>query len=342
MSDLDPRQQTILRAIIVEYVGAAEPIGSEMLAQKYSLGIKSASIRNAMADLSERGMLEQPHTSSGRIPSDLGYRYYVDHLMVDGGAADRARQRVVGSAEEGDALQEVLRDTVLGLSRLTQLMGVATTVRDSNVVVRNAILSALGPSQALLVIVLSNGHVENRMVEIPEGLTLQHLGSLNDSLNQAIAKKELRTLTRAKTPAPSGNLPLDRLQTMIWSAIRAIAKDLTRGLMVVEGEEFMFGQPEFQRDVGALTALLGELKESDMLYESIAPGDEARPVTIGRENRHMPMRQLSIIRNSFFIGEREVGVIALVGPTRMRYEVGIPLVNYTAEALSKSLTRFLG
>lgn len=341
MPELDPRQQTILRAIIVEYVSAAEPVGSEMIASKYELGVKSATIRNAMAEMSELGFLEQPHTSAGRIPSDIGYRYFVDHLMVDQIQVD-AKQRVSDSSNTGDALQAILRDTMRGLSRLTHLMGVATTVRDGNVSVRHAVLSALGSSQALLVLVLSNGHVENRMIEIPAGLTLENIGTVNDAMQVAFPGKDLRTLGRLKSPSASGAPAMDKLQAVIWSAVRAMAKDLTRGVMIIEGEEFMFAQPEFQRDLSSLNELLGQLKESDVLYESIAPGEQTQTVTIGRENRHQTMRQLSIIRNSFYVGDREVGVVALVGPTRMRYESGIPLVNYTAGALSQSLTRFLG
>ncbi len=341
MAELDPRKQTILQAIIIEYVDAAEPVGSEMLTQKYQLGVKSATIRNEMAELSEMGYLEQPHTSAGRIPSDLGYRYYVDRLIVQEQLHDSAKQKV-RTASEGDALQAVLRDTIRALSRVTHQMGVATTVREGNVTVRNAVLSALGPAQSLLVLILSNGHVENRLIECPLGLTLEDVGKANESLGVTVAGKGLRLLSRLKTPSATGSAAMDKLQGTIASTIRSMARELTRGTMIVEGEEFMFGQPEFQRDVAALTSLLDDLKESDVLYEAIAPGEENRTVTIGRENRHMQMRQLSVVRHSFFVGESEAGVIALVGPTRMPYHRGIPLVNYTARALSQSLTRFFG
>jgi heat-inducible transcriptional repressor len=342
MSELDSRKQTILRAIVFEYVGTAEPVGSELLVQKYQLGVKAATVRNEMAEMSELGYLEQPHTSAGRIPSDLGYRYYVDHMVVADEIEEAAKQRVRETSSDGDALQAVLRDTVSALSRLTHLMSVATTVRDGSVLVRNAILSALGPSQALLVLVLSNGHVENRMVECPVGLTLEHIGKANEDLTEAFAGRDLRSLSRAKPLTPSGNHALDKLQTTLSSTVRSMAKDLTRGTIVVEGEEFMFGQPEFQRDLMALSGLLDELKGSEMLYESIAPGDEIRTVTIGREHRHEQMRHLSVVRHSFYVGENEAGVIALVGPTRMRYERGMPLVSFAATALSHSLTRFFG
>jgi heat-inducible transcriptional repressor len=344
MPELDPRKQTILQAVIIEYVSGAEPVGSELLVQKYALGVKSATVRNELAEMSELGYLEQPHTSAGRIPSDLGYRYYVDRLLELRELDEAAKQRVRTAAEDGEALQTLLRDTTRALSRLTHLLTVATTLRDGDVTVRNAVVSALGPSQALLVMVLSNGHVENRMLECPPKLTLEDIGKANELLNAAVSGKNLRSMSKLKAPAVAGNPAIDKLTATIWSNLRGMARELTRGVMVTEGEEYMFGQPEFQRDVGLLTRLLDELTESDVLYNALDPTNEPGPqvVTIGRENRQEQLHQLSVVRHTFYVGGVEAGVIALVGPTRMRYETSIPLVSYTAKALSNSLTRFFG
>ncbi len=342
LSELDPRKQTILQAIIIEYVTAAEPIGSEALVQKYQLGVKSATVRNEMAEMSDLGLLEQPHTSAGRIPSDLGYRYYVDHLIVTQDLDTVAKNRVKDATDDGDALHILLRDTVRALSRVTHLLGVATTVRDSDIKVRNAVVSALGPAQALLVLVLSNGHVENRMIEVPVGLTLEDVGRANEMLTTTICGKELKGLTKSKTPTGVGNPAIDKLIVSLWTNVRSIARDLTRGVLITEGEEYMYAQPEFQRDLVSLQIMLEELTESEVLFDAIAPSEQVRPVMIGRENRHATMQQLSVVRKSFYIGDQEAGVIALVGPTRMNYDRGIPLVNYTAKALSDSLTKFFG
>jgi len=341
MTDLDPRKKTILRAIIVEYVDSAEPIGSEMLAQKYPLGVKSATVRNEMAELSEMGYLEQPHTSAGRIPSDRGYRFFVDRLILQREVTDGEKQKVRSATEDGDALQTLLRDTVRTMSRMTRLLGVAATVREMDLTVKTAVLSALGPAQALFVLVLSNGHVENRMIECPAGLTLQDVGKANELLSNAIVNRALRPLGRIKAPS-AGNPAIDKMLGIVWTQIRAISRELTRGVVVSEGEEYMFAQPEFRRDAGVLDELLRELTESDLLYEAVAPTDAPRVVTIGRENRRETMHQLSVVRHSFFVGDREAGVIALIGPTRMPYETSIPFVNFTARALSESLTRFFG
>jgi heat-inducible transcriptional repressor len=340
---LDERKEAILRAIVVEYVSAAEPVASEMLVQKYDLGVKSATVRNEMAEMSEMGYLEQPHTSAGRIPSDQGYRYFVDRLIVQRNPSPALRQKVKDAAEVGDALQTLLRDTTRALSRLTHLLSAATIVRDGTLTVRTAMLSAIGAQQALLVVVLSNGHVENRMIELPQGLTLAELGQANELLASATVGQTLRSFARAKTPAGSGQANVDRLLGILWNNVRSIAKELTRGGLITEGEEFMFGQPEFQRDLVYLSELLSSLSDSGALYEAVqAPADTTQTVTIGREHRREEMHQLSVVRQSFFVGESEAGTIALIGPTRMHYDASIPLVNYTARALSDSLTKFFG
>ncbi|AIE87373.1 heat-inducible transcriptional repressor HrcA [Fimbriimonas ginsengisoli] len=342
MPELDSRKQTVLQAIVLEYITTAEPVASEMLVQKYDLGVKSATIRNEMAEMSELGFLEQPHTSAGRIPSDLGYRYYVDRLIVQRHPGEAEKQRLRDATDDGEALHTLLRDTMRALSRVTHLLGVATTVRDTSVTVRTAVFSALGPSQALLVLVLSNGHVENRMIECPPGLTLEDIGKTNEALTLSIGGKDLRNLSKIKTSGTLGNPAVDKLMGVLTTTIRSIARELTRGKMITEGEEFLFAQPEFQRDAGMLADLLHQMSESAILYEAVTPGEAVRPVIIGRENRNERMRQLSVVRHSFFVGENEAGVVALVGPTRMRYDASIPLVSYTAKALSDSLTRFFG
>lgn len=340
MEELDSRKQSLLRAIVIEYVQGAEPVGSEMLTQKYDLGVKSATIRNELAEMSELGFLEQPHTSAGRIPSDRGYRFYVDRLVVDRAVDDSKQKSIRDASDESEALTDLLRDTVKVLSRATQQLGVATTTRDLGVTVRTAIISALGPTQALLVVAFSNGHIENRMIECPQNLTLDDIGRANQVLQLGLIGKDLKTLTRSKTPPLSDYVATDKLTALIWTQVRSLARQLTRGKMITEGEEYLFAKPEFQRDTAALTELFRELDETDILYDAVKP--QADVVTIGKENRAEQLHRFSVIRKAYLIGSSEVGVIALVGPTRMDYDGGIPLVNFTADALSRSLTRFFG
>ena len=343
MSDLDERKQTILRAVIFEYVSGAEPVGSELIVQKHPLGVRSATVRNELAEMSEMGYLEQPHTSAGRIPSDLGYRYFVDRLIVEREIDRTSKQKLKGAADEGDVLQALLRETTGLLSRLTHLLAAAVIVRDHDVKVRSAVVSAIGPHQALFVLMLSNGQAETRMVECPVGLTLQDVGQVNELLGQVVAGKSLKAASRIKAPAQAQNPTQGKLVALVWTSLRSIARELTRGIVLTEGEEFIIAQPEFQRDMKLLAEVLDSIGDSESLYEALQySGDSPQMVTIGKENKSDLMRPLSIVRQSFYVGENEAGVIAIIGPTRMRYELSIPLVNYTANALTESLTRFLG
>ena len=226
------------------------------------------------------------------------------------------------------------------LSRASSQLSVATTQRDLNTTVKTAIISALGPTQALLVLALSNGHIENRMIECPKNLTLQDIGAANEALTKSILGKDLKSLTRAKSPAHPSNPAVEKLLATIWAQLRTIAKQLTRGKLITEGEEFLFTKPEFQRDAMALSDLFRQLDESDVLYDTIVPKTDV--VTIGKENKAEQFHRFSVIRKGYFIGEHEIGTIALVGPTRMDYDSDIPLVNFTADALSRSLTKFFG
>ncbi len=341
MTRLDLRKETILRAIVIEYVCNAEPVGSEVLSQKYEMGVRSATIRNEMAELFDLGLLEQPHTSAGRIPSDLGYRYFVDQLIVTEDIADRHKKSVQLALSDGDALNEMLHETARSLSRLTQLLSVAATTKEQKTTVRTAILSALDQSRALFVLVLSNGHVENKMIELPLGVGLDDIGAVNDLLSQLAVGQSLKSLVKSKLPTANRSVARDKLCALVWAVLKTYAKTLTRGKVIAEGQEFMLAQPEFSRDSAALNELLNNLAQSDLLYEAVS-GDSVQQVTIGSENKPDAFKKLSIIRQNFFVGESEAGIIAIVGPTRINYEGGIPLVNFTAQALSASLSRFFG
>ncbi len=331
-----------MSALVIEYVDSAEPIGSEQLVHKYGFGVKSATVRNELAELADLGYLEQPHTSAGRIPSDQGYRYYVDKLIVEQKLTESTKGTVRDVASDGDVLQEVLRDTARVLSRVTQLLSVASTVRDGGITVRNAVVSALSPTQALLVLILSNGHVENRMIGCPVGLTLEDVGRANEALTQHLVGKTLRSLSRVRFAPTMASEAVDRFLAVLSTNIKSMGRELTRGLVITEGTEFMFGQPEFQKNLTALNELIRQITDDDFLHDALTPADTPQVVTIGRENRMEPLQQLSIVRHSFFVGEHEAGVIALVGPTRMQYSFSMPLISFTAKALSDSLTKFFG
>lgn len=337
MENLEARKQLILRAVIVEYIHSAEPIASELLTQKYDLGVKSATVRNELAEMSELGYLEQPHTSSGRIPSDKGYRYYVDHFLTQYALQPSSTAPLYDSTRAGEALQFMLQNTTKLLGRSAHLLAAATTVRGSGVVVRSALVSAFGPHQALFVIGLSNGEVLNKLVDCPHGLTLLEIGLVNESLALHTSQKPIRALLRQKPPSMAPGTLADTLMQSAWGALKLMAREFTRGTLITSGEEFLFGQPEFSREAGSLAELLEQVKGSDILFEAVNSNSPST-VTIGKENRAKALSQLSIVRQSFLVGNQEAGSIALIGPTRMHYDQSVQLVQWTASAISEALS----
>ncbi len=341
MEPLSERKEQILRAVIVEYVTGAEPVPSDLIASKYELGVRSATVRNELLEMSDMGLLEQPHTSAGRVPSDQGYRYFVDRLIVGAPLEREKKKRVQEATEEEDTLQEILRHTTKALSRLTHLLSAAATLRDGDAVVRNAVLTVLGPERGLLVVILQNGVVENRVVEVPQGTTLEHIGRCNEAISAMSHGKSLRSLTKVKPPVLSDVL-LDRLVKSVCTTIQDVAKDLTKGQVVIEGEEYILAQPEFQRDAAMMERLVANLEDESAIHSALlAESDKFPAVTIGKEHSDEKMHPLSIVRQTFFIGDDEAGTIAIIGPRRMNYEHGIRLLDYTSVAIGETLTRLL-
>ncbi len=341
MSELSSRKEQILRAVIVEYISSADPVPSELIASKYELGVKSATVRNEMAEITEMGLLEQPHTSAGRIPSDRGYRYFVDNLLGERQISTEAKGQIKSAAAEDDTLREMLSETTKLLSRMTHLFAAAATVKDADVAVRHAVVTALGPDRAMLVLVLGNGHVENRIVELPSALTLQHIGEANDLIARTVQDKPLGQVAKAKFP--SGSHPtVDLLLQEAGGTIRTIAKELTKGHFVTEGEEYILAQPEFHRDSVALERIVKSLEDEEGIRTAVIGQTSVDGITIGRENSQTQMHPLSLARRVFYVGDSEAGTIAIIGPTRMDYQRGVTLLDYTAKAISQTLTRLFG
>ncbi len=325
--------------MIVEYVDSAEPISSELIARKYGLGVRSATVRNELAEITELGYLEQPHTSAGRIPSDPGYRYFVDRLILDRVASEEARAKVRDATSAQEALSELLRETTKVLSRVTQLLSVATAARNSDVKVLHAFTTAIGPDRGLLVTVLENGHVENRIVELPAGVTLDQLGKANELLAAQVEGATLSTLGALRV-RQTGQSTLDAILRSAGSSLSTAAREMMRGRLITEGEEYVLAQPELRRDLETMRALLESLEREDDLQAALG-ANNADGVTIGSENGAGALSFFSILRQRFYVGESEAGLIALLGPKRMDYEQNLAILRFAARAMSETLTQML-
>ena len=342
---LDERKQKILGAVVRDYIETVKPVGSEELASRYqSWGVKSATIRNELAELADLGFLRQPHTSAGRIPSDQGYRFYVDHLIV----ARKVRPNVASGMRDAEwlDLDRLLRQTCAHLTRLTSYTSVATPPRPADTHLEQILVNPAGDNRCLIVAVLSAGQVVNRLRSMGE-ILVSDLPAVTQALNAVFAGKTLDEIndptsgnTVASAPAdltPSARAAFEVLGTTLRQLLQSAAQDEN---VYLDGTGEMLRQPEF-RDITKFEVWLETVQRRTSLSQTLSRAFLGPDVTvvIGEENHVVAMQECSIVSASYFIGTRERGTIGVVGPTRMDYDRTVPAVSFFARSLSQMLTR---
>ncbi len=342
---LDERKKMVLLAIIQDYIATAEPIGSRTIARKYKLGVSPATIRNEMSDLEELGYIEQPHTSAGRVPSDLGYRYYVDCLMKKRKLSVDEKQSVMGGIQSRvDEVARVIEETNRVLSSLTNYTSVVLGPKTSaNPTVKHVQLMPLDPGKALVVVVSGSGIVQNRMINVPEGLTADDLHYITNVLN---AKLQGLTLNSIKmTLIKEIYSELSKHENIINAAM-----DLIQGSLNLNPEEKVylsgtlniFNQPEF-RDINKVKTLLSLLEQDNLLRNLLRENtnkDTGVIVKIGGENQVEGFKDCSMITATYQVDGEVIGAIGLIGPTRMEYDKAVAMVEFVTNHLSNILGNY--
>jgi heat-inducible transcriptional repressor len=338
-AELSPRKQAILRALVQAYIRTGEPIASEGLASASGLAVSSATIRNELAALEEMGYLAQPHTSAGRVPTDLAYRQYVNLLPVRTRLRDPERRAIVHFFDEAlEDVDEILRGTTQLLSRLTRYasLALAPSARESAIV--RSELIGLG-SATLLLIVFDTGRVEKRMIDLPAGTTEDDIEEFSREMTSAFrgsplteAKKE--AAHRART-APQ---PIRAVFSRVAHALGSIDEASESEHVLVGGAANIAAEEAF-RQRETLRQIFEELeRESEFLRLLREAADSPRvTVTIGQEDPVTGLWEASVIAAPYGVGGGPVGTIGVVGPTRMDYGAAISAVRAVAERLSAAV-----
>lgn len=342
--ELDERKSQILRIIIRDYVQTAEPVGSETLVQKYDLNVKPATVRNEMAAMSDLGYLRQPYTSAGRVPSDRGYRYYVERLSAPHPRALRMQRFVKRAPREGDSLPEVLSASLRLLSNATGAAAVATTARDETLQLARCVITPYNKERALLVCVFANGYVENKLFDLGGILNATQFEHLQNAVTRLYEGQTLATLqARARAPLPALPTPEENVALeRIHKAIQSAAQDAARGDLFYEGALQIVEKPEFQRHIRLLENVLRALDNKKQVYDTLENShpDELH-VLIGEENPVEELQPCALVFMRYDSGPRRGGMIGVLGPTRMDYDHAMPTVQNVASALSKVLKEIL-
>ncbi len=328
---LSDRRQIVLRALIEEYIARALPVGSRTLVERYNLGISSATVRNELSLLEEMGYLAQPHTSAGRVPTDFGYRAFVDELLSEGNSDDGEDALARELRESASDLDDLMDRTSQALARFTDCMTLLVPPRILSVNIRLVNLVLLTPQRLLTVIVTEDGQVFDRQMDLPRDYIEDEIGKTQEALNTILVGTSLSST--------SGELPLgasgvhDDLFRMVMAEILACLKDQNAIKAHPLGISHLLGKPEFS-DSSCLMPVLEELEGDTMLlrvFNDAAASDEP-VVRIGHENDSEALSSVSLIANRF--GEAEhSGLILIVGPTRMDYSQVLKAVRAARNVL---------
>lgn len=330
--ELDSRKQLVLNAVVTEYVRTAEPVGSERLADSEAFNAKSATIRNEMAVLASLGYLLQPHTSAGRIPSDKGYRFYVDRLM-DPVPAPRP-PRAHFDAEQ----DEVLRQTCRILAGITRCVAVAAPPKRESVTVQQVHLTPVTLTRVLVVVILNSGEVQHRIVDVGQSVPAARLSRLERVISAQMAGLTLDVARKARVTLSDELTPLSGPATRVLEAVAEMLAQDESSVAVLEGTTQVLREPEFQ-DEERRERLLNALEDRRALLESLRAMDEGVDVIIGTENPLPGLHELSFVSTRYYVGTSMSGVIGVFGPTRMAYARTVPAVRTMARALGEVLTR---
>lgn len=337
--ELSERKKKILRAVVEYYVRTAEPVGSKAIQELAELDVSSATIRNDLADLTEKGYLEQPHTSAGRIPSPKGYRLYVNELM------EEQRLSLEETRQINDALHLKMKelDKVIDqagrmVSQLTNYPAFALTGNARRVTIRRFDLILVDASSFIVVAMTDNNVVKNKLMRVPADLSEPQLQLLTTLLNASFVGKTLDELTpelmRVAEHAAGSSYGLINL---VVSFAMEVLEDLENSQIHTAGASHILDHPEYQ-DVGKAQKLMSYLTQEQAMVQSLAlpaMGDENTKILIGPENVADELKDTSVVLASYDIGDGLKGVIGVVGPTRMDYGKVAAKLSYVADGLSK-------
>ena len=342
---MDDRKKRILQAIIDDYIDKAEPVGSRTIARKYELGLSSATIRNEMADLEEMGYLAQPHTSAGRVPSDKGYRLYVDKLMPArslNSAEIRELRSVVNTRVY--ELSQLLKQATAVLSSFTRYTSMAVTPKMRSSTIKAVQVVPIETGKALVIVVNNAGIVRNALIKVSEQATSEMLGRISNLLNDKLAGLtfEQADTESIKTLGREIGVSGDIMQPILDGTADCIYQ-MGDHEMYVEGSTNILNHPEF-KDMDKARQFLSMLDEKTSICKAVY--DSAQPngitVRIGSENDLSSIRDCSLVTVSYNVSDTMVGTIGIIGPTRMEYNKVISSISYMKKLVSEEISKLLG
>ncbi|WP_031513239.1 heat-inducible transcriptional repressor HrcA [Desulfofalx alkaliphila] len=338
---MDDRKKKILLAIIHDYISTAEPVGSRTISKKYKLGVSPATVRNDMADLEELGFIEQPHTSAGRIPSDLGYRYYVDYLMEKEQLTERQQQLINESySSKSQEIGRIIYRTGQLLTRLTNYPSMVMAPQVADYTIKYVQLVSMSPTQAMVIVVLDTGAVQHQMIEVAENITQADLEQISSVLNAKLSGVNPEHIKM--TIMKEIYFELSKYRYFLDVALGPLEnlRGETKDKIYLGGVYNILNQPEFH-NIEKLKTLLSLLEKEQLLQEILtdSSSDSDVSVRIGVENSYDQIKDCTMVTATYHMGDRLVGTLGVLGPTRMEYAKVISVVEHLANILNQTMSK---
>lgn len=339
--ELSERKKKVLRSVVDLYIRTAEPVGSKAITELPDMKYSSATIRNEMAELTALGLLEQPHTSAGRIPSTAGYRMYVDELMMDYRLSMDETKSINNAIEEKMQRVDRMVEKVAKLvSQATELPAISVTARQRSLHVEHFELVQSGKGSVILMLMLPGDQVVNKVIKLPLSVTEMDLKLLSAVLNAALTGLSLEEITgelMEKIMASAGAAA--PLVPVVLDFTQETLKTSSAANMAVAGQSRLLGLPEYQ-DVGKAQRVMESIDtESFRNLPAVMSDTSGTKVIVGPENVADELKDTSVVMTKFDIGDGMQGMIGVVGPTRMDYAKVTARLSYFAESLSKMFSK---
>ncbi len=332
---LTDREKQILYNLINYYIESADPVGSRVIANKFKMGISSATIRNTLADLEDLGLVVQPHTSAGRIPTDLGYRVYIDYLLkpeeLNQTEKDIIKQTIL---KDGRGLNEVLGQTCKVLGDITNQLGVTIAPRFDKGILKRIELIPITSERIMAVVVVESGLARSIIIEIEASIKETELKDFEELLNDRLSGLTLGTIKESITERLADVGGHGRLIKLVIDTKDKIWTEESAGDVHYAGIEKLLVQPEFS-NLERVSELVKVLENGKVLSDFLRSSQyEGLVITIGKENKFHEIMQCSLVTASYRVGNI-TGAIGIVGPTRMPYKKLASVVEYTARTITE-------
>jgi heat-inducible transcriptional repressor len=331
------RRLAVLRAIVEDYVSTEEPVGSKALVERHGLGVSPATVRNDMAVLEEEGYITQPHTSAGRVPTDKGYRLFVDRLAGVKPMSQAERRAIASFLDGAVDLDDVVQRSVRLLSQLTRQVAVVQYPILARSTVRHIELVALAPSRLLVVLILSTGRVEQRLIELPSRMDDEALGVLRTRVSRAATGEVIAEAAAALRALPAQTPEDDVAPIVVDTLVEAMSDHRSDERIAVAGASNLarYGD-SFETSV---RPLLEALEEHVVLLKLIGEATSGGLVTvrIGAEGPYEELSSTSVVTTGYGPGEEALATLGVVGPTRMDYPGTMAAVRAVARYVSRIL-----